>query len=61
MKVRLVVPKIPYRAAKNRPEEPLTAEVRALLGTAAIPTHYVEIVPDKKGGLRVREPEKADE
>ena len=53
----MVIPRVPYRAAKANPEFPLTTEVRAILTPGPIPDQYVEIVPDKKGGLGVREPE----
>lgn len=56
----MVIARVPYQAAKNRPEEPLTADVRAFLSPGPIPRHYVELVPDKKGGLVVREPEAED-
>jgi hypothetical protein len=60
MKVRMVITRVPYQSAKANPERPLSTDVRAWLTPGPIPDAYVEIVPDKKGGLVVREPERAE-
>lgn len=57
MKVRIVIPKVPYKTAKGKPESPLSCELRAWLTPGPIPDHYIEIIPDKQGGLRVKEPD----
>ena len=61
MKVRMVIERVPYQAAKARPELPLSTGARAWLTPGPIPDAYVEVIPDKKGGLMTRDPEKRAE
>ena len=56
MKVRIVIPRTPAQAAKLNPDSPLTSEVRAVLA-GPIPPAYLELRPDKQGGLKVVWPE----
>ena len=61
MKVRFVIPHMPARAADSHPETPLSCELRAWLTPGPIPKQYVEIVPDKRGGLKTKEAENAQD